>query len=375
MFDRDPRDGQAYVLNLIDTPGHVDFSYEVSRSLAACQGALLLVDSSQGVQAQTIANYYTAMDADLDILPVLSKIDLPHADIKSVGEQIQVAFDMDPATALPISSKTGQGIDAVFSAIIDRIKPPEVVIPDGVDPLTIPLRAFVFDSWFDVHRGVICLVKLVDGSIRKGDKIASYYGDASYDVQEVGIMMGKGTRELDALHAGQVGYLIAGIKTTKEIRLGETFFKVGTRKGMRAQTVTNASGGMDNLSTAHVAPSKSAITPLPGFKPARSMVFAGLFPANGGDFDGLQSAISKLLLNDASVHIEKETSQALGLGFRCGFLGVLHMDVFSSRLEQDYGAPVLLTAPTVPYEAVMKDGSKLKIDSPSKFPEDYLVGE
>jgi small GTP-binding protein len=226
MFYRDPRTGFAYVLNLIDTPGHVDFSYEVSRSLAACQGALLLVDSAQGVQAQTLANYYTAMDANLDIIPVLSKIDLPHADIKSAGEQIQVAFDMDPATALPISSKTGVGIDAVFSAIIDRIRAPPSVLSDmpmGTDPLSIPLRALMFDSWFDIHRGVICLIKVVDGAIRKGDKIASFHGDATYDVQEVGLMTGRGQREMEVLHTGSVGYLIAGIKTTREVRLGETF--------------------------------------------------------------------------------------------------------------------------------------------------------
>ena len=372
MFYRDPRTGQSYILNLIDTPGHVDFSYEVSRSLAACQGALLLVDASQGVQAQTLANFYTALEADLDIIPVLSKIDLPHSDIKSVGEQIQVAFDMDPSTALPISSKTGQGIDAVFQAIIDRIKPPPTTLQPGGDPLAIPLRALVFDSWFDTHRGVICLIKIVDGSIRKGDKIASYYGDNSYDVQEIGIQMGRGMKEVEALHTGQVGYMIGGIKTTKEIRLGETFFKIGSRKGLNRSQVPNAHGGTDNLGLANLAPSKETIIPLPGFQPARSMVFAGLFPA-GGDFEELSAAMEKLLLNDPSVIVEKETSQALGLGYRCGFLGVLHMDVFSSRLETDYGQAVIITAPTVPYEAVMKDGSKIRIDSPSKFPEGYDV--
>lgn len=373
MFYRDPRTKESYILNLIDTPGHVDFSYEVSRSLAACQGALLLIDSSQGVQAQTLANYYTAMDADLDIIPVLSKIDLPHSDIKSVGEQIQTAFDMDPSTALPISSKTGLGIDSVFSAIIDRVRPPPTPITDGVDPLTVPLRALVFDSWFDVHRGVICLIKVVEGSIRKGDKIASYYGDQSYDVQEIGLQMGRGMKEVDALHTGSVGYMIGGIKTTKEIRLGETFFKIGSRKGLNRTQVPNAHGGTDNLALANLTTSKSDVVPLPGFKPARSMVFAGLFPAGAAGFEELQTAIEKLLLNDPSVVVEKESSQALGLGFRCGFLGVLHMDVFSSRLEQDYGAPVIITAPTVPYEAVMKDGSTLKIDSPSKFPDEYQV--
>ena len=219
---------------------------------------------------------------------------------------------------------------------------------------------------------MICLVKIVDGALRKSDKVASWHGDATYDVQEVGLMMGRGMREVDALRTGQVGYMIAGIKTTKEVRLGETFYKCGTRKGTRHQqavTVSTVTGAADNLATAHLAPSRAAIEPLPGFKPARSMVFAGLFPAGSGDFEGLQSAIEKLLLNDPSVAVEKESSQALGLGFRCGFLGVLHMDVFSSRLEQDFGAPVIITAPTVPYEAVLLDGSVLKVDSPTKFPD------
>jgi len=373
MFYRDVRTGRSYLLNLIDTPGHVDFSYEVSRSLAACQGALLLVDASQGVQAQTLANYYTAADMDLDIVPVLSKIDLPHADPKAVGEEIQVAFDMDPASALPISSKQGLGIRSVFEAIIDRIKPPPSVAPaEGAEATSVPLRALVFDSWFDVHRGVICLVKIVSGALRKHDKIASWHGEQEYDVHEVGLMTGKGQRESDALRTGQVGYVIAGVKTTGEVRLGETFFKVGTRKGTRHQaTERNASGGTDNLVTAHLAPpgGRSAIEPLPGFKPARSMVFAGLFPAGNADFEELNTAISKLLLTDPSVSVEKESSQALGLGFRCGFLGVLHMDVFSARLEQEYGAEVIITAPTVPYVAVMTDGTRRKIDAPSKFPE------
>jgi translation elongation factor EF-4 len=345
----------------------------VSRSLAACEGALLLIDASQGVQAQTLANYYTAADADLDIIPVLSKIDLPHADIKSVGEQIQVAFDMDPSTALPISSKTGLGIDAVFQALIDRIKPPPP-LPAGVDPLSIPLRALVFDSWFDIHRGVICLVKIAGGSLRKGDKIAAYYGDETYDVQDVGLMMGKGMREVEALHTGQVGYLIAGVKNAKDVRLGETFYKVGTRKGLNRTQVQTSNGTAENHAIANLAVGgKASVEPLPGFKPARSMVFAGLFPAGEADFEGLKTALEKLCLNDASVQVEKESSQALGLGFRCGFLGVLHMDVFSSRLETDFGAPVIITAPTVPYEAVLKDGTKLKVDSPSKFPEEYGV--
>jgi translation elongation factor EF-4 len=379
MFYRDLRTGLPYILNLIDTPGHVDFSYEVSRSLAACQGALLLVDASQGIQAQTLANYYTALDANLDIIPVLSKIDLPHADIKSVSEQVEVAFDFKPTECLHISSKTGLGIDAVFRAIIDRISPPPSTIKEGVDATKIPLRALVFDSWFDQHRGVICLVKIVDGLLRKNDRIESWYCETQYDVHELGLMTGKGQRETDALRTGQVGYVIAGVKTTSEVRLGETFFKVGVRKGTRHQqaaTMNAVTGLQDNFATAHLAPpeGKAGIQPLPGFKPARSMVFAGLFPAGGAEFDELATAIGKLLLTDPSVKVEKETSQALGLGFRCGFLGVLHMDVFSSRLEQEYGASVIITAPTVPYEAVMKDGTVLPIDSPTKFPEhEHLV--
>lgn len=390
MFYRCPITKEEYVLNLIDTPGHVDFSYEVSRSLAACEGALLLVDASQGIQAQTLANFYTALEADLDIIPVISKVDLPHADVAGVKEQITTAFGMDADSALLISSKTGIGIDAVFDAIVKRIKPPQSPavaaaekaaattaataasayssssssssssstaltrpFPSAVlDPLSIPLRAFVFDSWYSSHRGVICLVKVVDGAVRRNDRIAPWHGDAStaattttatgatatatnasslspsssspsaggggaiYDVQELGLLLGTSMREVEVLRAGQVGYLIGGIKTTGEVRLGETFFKVGVRKGAKhaqnvdtfvsaaaAATGANNKGATaasassssspssssasspphrslspDALASAHVAPSRAAIEPLPGFKPARSVSYTHTHP-------------------------------------------------------------------------------------------------
>ena len=341
-------DGELYLLNLIDTPGHVDFSYEVSRSLAACQGVLLLVDATQGVQAQSLANHDAAVAAGLDVVPVVSKIDLPHADVSKVAEEMQAAFGIDTADVIAVSSKTGQNISAVLPAIIARIRPPE-------GRREAELRALLFDSWYDHHRGVVLLLRLMDGEVAKGDKVASYHSERQYEVQEVGLMLPH-QRELPQLSAGQVGYVVAGIRTTSEARLGETIYRLAGKKhrGMVGQQQWQAR--------------RAEVQPLPGFKPAKAMVFAGIFPSSSYAFADLCSAVDKLMLSDASVQVEKESSDALGMGLRVGFLGLLHLDVFCSRLEQEFGASVLKTAPTLRYTAVMDDGSELPILSPSKFP-------
>lgn len=330
--------GVTYLLNLIDTPGHVDFSYEVSRSLYACQGALLLVDAAQGVQAQTMANFYLAFEQDLDIIPVLNKIDMANADPERVIKEMEKVFDTKPEEVLKISAKTGLGIDQLLPAIIDRIKPP-------VGEADKPLKALLFDSWFDEYRGVICLIEIIDGSIKKGDIIECASTEQKYEVLDIGLMY-PDPRPTNALYTGQVGYLIAGMKTVKEARVGDTIGHAG-----------------------------KAITPLPGFKPAKSMVFAGIYPVDNSDYEHVRDAIEKLTLNDPSVHVEKENSVALGLGFRCGFLGLLHMDVFKQRLEQEYNASIITTSPTVLYRVKLTDGTEMVIENPSKFPETVKIDE
>ena len=341
-------DGVVYLLNLIDTPGHVDFSYEVSRSLAACQGVLLLVDSSQGIQAQTLANHHAALAAQLDILPVLTKVDLPHACPDVVAKEMEAAFGTPPDSILRISSKTGEGVGRIMPAIIDRMRPP-------VGKVGGELRALVFDSWYDLHRGCVLLVQVKDGEVSVGDKVASYHSAHQWEVQEVGLLMPH-QRPVDTLHTGQVGYLIAGIRSTRDARLGETLYKLAGKKhrGLVGQQAWQLA--------------RTTVEPLAGFRPAQSKVYAGIFPSGGYAFDDLCVAVDKLTLNDASVQVEKESSAALGMGLRIGFLGLLHLDVFCSRLEQEFGASVLKTAPTVPYTAVMDDGSEVAIDSPAKFP-------
>ncbi|XP_073014009.1 translation factor GUF1 homolog, mitochondrial [Typha latifolia] len=322
------QDSPSFLLNLIDTPGHVDFSYEVSRSLAACQGALLVVDAAQGVQAQTVANFYLAFESNLSIIPVINKIDQPTADPDRVKAQLKSLFDLDPKDSLLTSAKTGQGLDQVLPAVIERIPSP----PGNCDS---PLRMLLLDSYYDEYKGVICHVAVVDGSLRKGDKIASAATGQSYEVLDVGILHPELT-STGVLFTGQVGYVVSGMRSTREARVGDTLHRA-----------------------------KSIVNPLPGFKPAKHMVFSGLYPADGSDFDALSHAIERLTCNDASVSVTKETSTALGMGFRCGFLGLLHMDVFNQRLEQEYGARIISTIPTVPYIFEYADGSKIQVQNPA----------
>jgi len=324
--------GETYLLNLIDTPGHVDFSYEVSRSLYACQGALLVVDAAQGVQAQTMANFYLAFEQDLTIIPLINKIDMANADPERISKELKTAFDIDESEVILVSAKTGQGVEDVFRTIIERIKP-----PTGQEEKL--FRALLFDSWYDEYRGVICLIEIVDGSIKKGDEIVSFYTGEKYEVLDIGLMYPEPS-PTGALYTGQVGFVIAGMKTVKEAQIGDTFYRV-----------------------------KQKIEPLPGFKPAKPMVFAGIYPVDTADYEELRDAIEKLTLNDPSVHVEKESSTALGLGFRCGFLGLLHMDVFKQRLEQEYNVSIIATAPTVLYKIILTDGQELTIEKPSDFPE------
>ena len=331
-------DGVMYLLNLIDTPGHVDFSYEVSRSLYACQGALLLVDASQGVEAQTMANFYLAFDQDLTILPVINKIDMANAQPERVIHQIEKLFDFKKEEVLLASGKSGIGVHEILKAIIKYI-------PAPVCSADQPLKALLFDSWFDDYRGVICLIAVHDGAIKVGDMVTLAQMDKSYEVLEVGLMY-PDQQPMPALYSGQVGYVIAGMKTVKEARVGDTIYHT-----------------------------KKPVKPFPGFKPAKPVVFAGIFPIESSEFELLRDAIEKLTLNDASVTVEKKTSPALGLGFRCGFLGLLHMDVFKQRLEQEYNLNVIATAPSVMYHIQLNNGDLLKIENPSDFPEPNQIDQ
>lgn len=324
--------GTTYLLNLIDTPGHVDFSYEVSRSLAACQSAVLLVDAAQGVQAQTMANFYHAFEQDLEIIPVLNKIDMAAADPERVCGEMEQVFDIKPAEVIKASAKNGIGLEDVLSAIIEKTP-----APSG-DPDK-PFKALLFDSWFDEYRGVICLIEVIDGSITKGNKITSVHTDQTYEVLDIGIMHPDPTAT-GGLSTGQVGYIITGMKTVKEARIGDTFHAF-----------------------------RKPVEPLAGFKPAKSMVFAGIYPVETSEFDSLRDAIEKLTLNDPSVSVEKETSAALGFGFRCGFLGLLHMDVFTQRLEQEHDQVIITTSPTVLYQIDLTSGETLMLENPADFPE------
>ncbi|CEI95669.1 Putative GTP-binding protein LepA [Rhizopus microsporus] len=301
--------GKEYLLNLIDTPGHVDFSYEVSRSLAACQGTILLVDAAQGIQAQTVANFYLAFGEGLEIIPILNKIDLPGAEPERVKRQIQSAFELDTSSILQISAKSGINIDKVLPNVIEKVPPP-------IGDIEKPFRALLFDSWYDQYVGVVCMLGVKDGVIRKGDKIISAHSDTKYEVTEVGIMHPEQV-PTGYLHAGQVGYVICGMKSASEAHIGDTFYHVGQK-----------------------------VDVLPGFQPAQSMVFAGIFPVDTNDFRKLDDNIRKLTLNDASVSVHKETSHALGQGWRLGFLGTLHMDVFRQRLENVSGKvyPVFISS-------------------------------
>ena len=326
------RDGEDYQLNFIDTPGHVDFSYEVSRSLAACEGALLVVDAAQGVEAQSVANCYTAIEQGLEVIPVINKIDLPSADPDSVCQEIEDIIGIDASHALRVSAKTGLGVEDVLEAVVQRIPAPE-----GDDQK--PLQALIVDSWFDNYVGVVSLVRVVNGSLGKGDKVRVMSTGRSYPADRVGVFTPKMT-DRDRLSAGEVGYMIAGIKEIDGAPVGDTL------------TLENR-------------PCEKA---LPGFKQVQPRVFAGVFPVNSDDYEDFREALRKLRLNDAALHFEPETSTALGFGFRCGFLGMLHMEIVQERLEREYDLDLITTAPTVVYELLGSDGSVIYIDNPSKLP-------
>ena len=331
------KDGDDYILNLIDTPGHVDFSYEVSRSLAACEGALLVVDASQGVEAQTLANTYLAIDHHLEILPIINKIDLPGADIGRTREQLNSIIGMNPEDALLISAKYGNGVEDVLEAIVKRIPPPK----GGPDA---PLKALLFDSWFDVYRGVLVLVRLIDGELHRGMKIRLMSNGQVYPVESVGVLTPK-MKEVDRLSSGEVGYIIANIKVVADTKIGDTI-------------------------TEHDNPTAAAF---PGFQEIRPMVFAGLYPVEPNQYEALRDALEKLRLNDSSFFYEPETSTALGFGFRCGFLGLLHMDIIQERLEREFELSLITTAPSVRYRITRTNGDVEEIDNPTKFPEPQII--
>lgn len=333
------RDGQAYLLNLIDTPGHVDFSYEVSRSLAACEGALLVVDASQGVEAQTVANCYTAIEQGVEVLPVLNKIDLPAADPDRVISEIEDIIGIDAKHALRVSAKTGEGIQDMLEAIIDRIPQPQ-------GDSSAPLKALIIDSWFDNYVGVVVLVRVVDGVLKPGDKIMLMATRATQLCEQVGVFLPKAEHR-DALSAGEVGYVISGIKELKSAKVGDTITLVDS----------------------------PANEPLTGFKEIKPQVFAGLYPVESNQYEALRAALEKLQLNDSSLQYEPETSQALGFGFRCGFLGLLHLDIVQERLEREYDMDLITTAPTVIYQVLMRDGSEIEIENPSKMPDLSKIAE
>jgi GTP-binding protein LepA len=332
-------DGTIYNLNLIDTPGHVDFSYEVSRSLSACEGALLVVDASQGVEAQTVANCYTALDLGVEVVPVLNKIDLPSADPDNAISEIEDVIGIDASDAVHCSAKTGLGVIEVLEALIAKVPPPS----GDVDA---PLQALIVDSWFDNYVGVVMLVRVINGTLRPKDKIVLMASGTHHLTESVGVFTPK-SQNREMLSAGQVGFVIAGIKELKAAKVGDT--------------VTLAS--------------RPAAAALPGFKEVQPQVFAGLFPVEANQYDGLRDSLEKLKLNDAALQYEPEVSQALGFGFRCGFLGLLHMEIVQERLEREFDMDLITTAPTVIYEVVMKDGSILMVDNPSKMPDTVKVEE
>lgn len=334
------RDGKTYNLNLIDTPGHVDFSYEVSRSLSACEGALLVVDASQGVEAQTVANCYTALDLGVEVLPVLNKMDLPQADPDNAKQEIEDVIGIDATDAIPCSAKTGMGIDEILELVVAKVPPPRGN-PDG------PLRAMIIDSWFDNYVGVVMLVRVVDGRLNRGDKIKLMATEALYNVEKLGVFTPH-NEPRDALNAGEVGYIIAGIKELKAAKVGDTITAIKTSNGANLPFATE---------------------PLPGFKEVQPQVFAGLYPTEASEYDQLRDALEKLQLNDAALRYEPEVSQALGFGFRCGFLGLLHMEIVQERLEREFDQDLITTAPSVVYEVVKGDGEVLRVENPSKMPE------
>jgi GTP-binding protein LepA len=330
------QDGKAYQLNLIDTPGHVDFSYEVSRSLQACEGAILVVDATQGVEAQTLANVYLALEGDLEIIPVLNKIDLPSADVEGRAQEIEEVVGLDAADALSCSAKTGEGVKEILERVVAKVPPPKGNSDEA-------LRALVFDTWYDAYQGAVVMVRVMDGTLSKGDKIRFMATGRDYEVTEIGIFNPHLTK-LDKLSAGEVGFFAASIKSVHDTKIGDT--------------VTHAK--------------KPADKPLPGFKEVKPMVFAGIFPTDSADYETLRDALSKLNMNDAAFVFEPDTSEALGFGFRCGFLGLLHMEIIQERLEREYDLDLITTAPSVVYDVHLKNGEKVEIENPAKMPD---VGE
>lgn len=333
------KDGKTYQLNLIDTPGHVDFSYEVSRSLSACEGALLVVDATQGVEAQTVANCYTAIELGVEVLPILNKMDLQSANPDEAKEEIEEVIGLDATDAVEASAKTGMGIDEILERIVERVPAPKG------DPEA-PLQALIIDSWYDSYVGVVMLVRVVNGTIKPKDKIKLMATNANHLVEQVGVFTPK-SQTRNELTAGQVGFVIAGIKELKDARVGDT--------------VTLAQ--------------KPASAPLPGFKEVKSQVFAGLYPVESNQYEALRDALTKLQLNDAALHFEPEVSQALGFGFRAGFLGLLHMDIVQERLEREYNMDLITTAPSVVYEVLMRNGDVIHVENPSKLPPVEKIAE
>ncbi len=338
-------DGQVYNLNLIDTPGHVDFSYEVSRSLSACEGALLVVDASQGVEAQTVANCYTALDLGVEVIPVLNKMDLPNADPVNARTEIEDVIGIDATNAIPCSAKTGMGIDEILEAVVAKVPPPRGDA-DG------PPRAMIIDSWFDSYVGVVMLVRMVDGMLKKGERIKLMATGSAYEINQIGVFT-PANLPREQLRAGEVGYVICGIKELKAAKVGDTI--------TLEKKLPNNAG--------------PAVQALPGFKEIQPQVFAGLYPTEANQYDQLRDALEKLQLNDASLHFEPEVSQALGFGFRCGFLGLLHMEIVQERLEREFDQDLITTAPSVVYEVLKGDGELIHVENPSKMPEPGHIEE
>ena len=333
------KDGKVYNLNLIDTPGHVDFSYEVSRSLSACEGALLVVDASQGVEAQTVANCYTALDLGVEVFAVLNNMDLPNADPDNAKAEIEDVIGIDASDAIPCSAKTGMGIEEILEAVVAKVPPPKGE-PEA------PLRAMIVDSWFDPYVGVVMLVRVVDGQLKKNERFKMMATGAAYEANSLGVFT-PANESRDVLRAGEVGYIIAGIKELKAAKVGDT--------------ITLEKKLPNNLGPASA--------PLPGFKEVKSQVFAGLYPTEASEYDQLRDALEKLQLNDAALHYEPEVSQALGFGFRCGFLGLLHMEIVQERLEREFDQDLITTAPSVVYQVLKADGELVDVENPSKMPD------
>ncbi|MDP3324994.1 MAG: translation elongation factor 4 [Hydrogenophaga sp.] len=339
------RNGQVYNLNLIDTPGHVDFSYEVSRSLSACEGALLVVDASQGVEAQTVANCYTALDLGVEVVPVLNKMDLPNADPENAKSEIEDVIGIDATDAIPCSAKTGMGVEDILEAVVARIPAPKGK-PDA------PLRAMIVDSWYDAYVGVVMLVRVVDGRLLKGERFKMMATNTVYNADNLGVFT-PANESRESLEAGEVGYIIAGIKELQAAKVGDT--------------ITLEKKLPNNLGPAEEA--------LPGFKEVQPQVFAGLYPTEANQYDGLRDALEKLKLNDAALMYEPEVSQALGFGFRCGFLGLLHMEIVQERLEREFDQDLITTAPSVVYQVVKPDGEVIMVENPSKMPDQGRMEE